>query len=84
VLRGDSDDEDGEADGLLGPSAGSGRGDDIARGWKKNWKRSVVDLWIRPQQGAVRRCLDRWWSRWGVLIVLPAAVVSTKSSRGTN
>ncbi|KAI9735748.1 MAG: hypothetical protein M1818_006356 [Claussenomyces sp. TS43310] len=37
-------------------------------------KRMVIDLWITPQQGAVRKCCDRWWSRWTVLVVLPAAI----------
>lgn len=76
MLRGESDEEDGEEDGLIGAGVGPGRGDDVVRGWRKGWKRNVVDLWIRPQQGAVRRCLERWWSRWAVLILLPAFIVS--------
>lgn len=41
------------------------------------WRKSIRDLWIRPQQGAVRRCCDKWYSRWGSLVVLPAAIVSS-------
>lgn len=38
--------------------------------------RSLKDLWIQPKQGAVRRVVERWWGRWGMLIILPAAIVS--------
>jgi hypothetical protein len=38
---------------------------------------SFADVWIRPRQGAVRRVVERWWRRWGVLVVLPAAIVSS-------
>lgn len=47
-------------------------------GWASA-KRMVTILWIQPQQGAVRRCCERWWSRWSVLVVLPAAAVSYAS-----
>jgi len=41
-----------------------------------SWKRWVKDLWMEPKQGAVARAVNRWWSRWTVLVVLPAALVS--------
>lgn len=46
------------------------------------WRKSIRDLWIQPQQGAVRRCCDKWWSCWGVLVLLPAAIVSPTLSDG--
>jgi len=30
---------------------------------------------VPPKQGAVKRVVDKWWSRWFVLVVLPAALV---------
>lgn len=44
--------------------------------WVK-FKTDLNNLWIHPQQGAVRRCCEKWWTRWSVLVVLPAAIVST-------
>lgn len=38
--------------------------------------RHTRDLWVAPKQAAVRRVVDCWWSRWGVLVLLPAALVS--------
>lgn len=32
------------------------------------------DLWVNPKATAVSRLVDLWWSRWGVLVVLPAAL----------
>lgn len=39
----------------------------------KRWK-GINDLWITPTQGAVRRLTSVWYSRWFVLVVLPAAL----------
>lgn len=39
------------------------------------WQRLVVDLWVAPRQTAVKRVLDKWWSRYGVLVFLPALLV---------
>lgn len=47
-------------------------GADENEGWL--W-RSLRDVWIHPRQGAVRRVVERWWWRWSVLVVLPAAIV---------
>ncbi|KAK4218265.1 hypothetical protein QBC37DRAFT_369212 [Rhypophila decipiens] len=32
------------------------------------------DLWVNPKASAVTKLVDVWWSRWGVLVVLPAAL----------
>lgn len=41
-------------------------------------RRSVRDLWVAPRQTAVKRVVESWWSRWGVLVFLPAALVSLR------
>ncbi|ROW07775.1 hypothetical protein VMCG_03412 [Cytospora schulzeri] len=40
---------------------------------RKRWK-GINDLWITPTQGAVRNVTSAWYSRWFVLVVLPAAL----------
>jgi len=40
------------------------------------------DLWIEPKQQAVTRAVERWWVRWVVLAVLPAALVSEALGKG--
>ncbi|KAI1492772.1 hypothetical protein F5X96DRAFT_624822 [Biscogniauxia mediterranea] len=37
-------------------------------------RRNVKDLWIAPRQSAVRRVIETWWKRWGLLVILPAAL----------
>jgi hypothetical protein len=37
---------------------------------------SFEDTWVTPKPGRVKRIVKRWWSRWFVLVVLPAALVS--------
>lgn len=67
-LRGgqdDSDDDDVSDHGL----------DDDATVWETIWKRWVLDLWVDPRQPAVKRVLRRWWSRYGLLVFLPAMLV---------
>ena len=59
----DSDDEDEDGEGGL-------------KGVLKKWARKGRDLWFEPKQVAVRKAVDRWWSRWAVLALLPAALVS--------
>ncbi|EPE05970.1 fungal protein [Ophiostoma piceae UAMH 11346] len=36
--------------------------------------RHLRNLWITPKNATVRRAVDRWWSRWTLLVVLPAVV----------
>jgi hypothetical protein len=59
----DNEDEDGEGEGGL-------------NGVLRRWARKGRDLWLEPKQVAVRRAVDRWWSRWAMLVLLPAALVS--------
>lgn len=46
----------------------------------KRWGRTQRDLWLEPKQAVVARVVDRWWTRWAVLAVLPAVLVSGASS----
>lgn len=75
---------------------GSGRGygsvfgaedddeDDLAdtedMGRLRRWGRIHRDLWLEPRQTVVARLVDKWWSRWALLAVLPAALVSCRSN----
>ncbi|KAL8327476.1 hypothetical protein RB597_003687 [Gaeumannomyces tritici] len=54
-------DDDHHAQGLL---TGAAR-----RAW-----RTLDELWITPRPAAVRRVVDKWWSRWALLVVLPASL----------
>jgi hypothetical protein len=62
---------------LFGPESenGDGESEDGERGLR-GWGTRMRDLWLEPKQVAVRRAVDRWWSRWAMLVVLPAALVS--------
>ncbi|KAK2597129.1 hypothetical protein N8I77_012996 [Diaporthe amygdali] len=68
----DDDDDDNEA-GYDGAGAGRRGRKRLAAWFRKRWKR-IDDLWINPKQGAVRRVASVWYSRWFVLVVLPAAL----------
>ncbi|KAI1174076.1 hypothetical protein F4777DRAFT_413213 [Nemania sp. FL0916] len=49
----------------------------IARIWRRavrKTRRDVEDLWVVPRHGAVRRVVETWWSRWGLLVFLPAGL----------
>lgn len=39
-------------------------------------QRNVRDLWVAPKQGAVKKVVESWWRRWGLLVFLPAGLVS--------
>jgi hypothetical protein len=69
-----SDDGDEEEDG--GGDGGDG-GEDGHAGLLARARRWVLSVWVRPQQSAVCRLVAPWWSRWAVLAVLPAAIVSS-------
>lgn len=45
------------------------------RGSSRALRRNVHDLWVAPRQGAVRRVVESWWRRWGLLVFLPAGLV---------
>lgn len=46
--------------------------------------RNVQDLWVAPRQGAVKRVVESWWRRWGLLVFLPAGLVSHKPLLSTS
>ncbi|KAI0538770.1 hypothetical protein GGR58DRAFT_512892 [Xylaria digitata] len=49
----------------------------LARIWRRTvrkTKRNAEGLWVAPRQGAVRRVVETWWSRWGILVLLPAVL----------
>jgi hypothetical protein len=64
----DDDDDDDEDD--LADSEDMGR--------LRRWGRIQRDLWLEPRQAVVAKLVDKWWSRWALLAVLPAALVSRK------
>ncbi|KAI8626658.1 hypothetical protein F5Y19DRAFT_466290 [Xylariaceae sp. FL1651] len=67
-----SEDDENDQDGGYGQ-----RGHKLARIWRKAVKktrRNVEDLWVVPRHSAVRRVVESWWSRWGVLVFLPAVL----------
>lgn len=74
----DSDSEDYDSDEEEGAGAGwrwrlrrlSPR--KVARVVRKN----VQDLWVAPRQNAVKKVVESWWRRWGLLVFLPAGLVS--------
>ncbi|KAF9875827.1 hypothetical protein CkaCkLH20_06759 [Colletotrichum karsti] len=41
--------------------------------WQRTWRR-IADVWVEPKQGAVKRVVDVWWSRYGCLVLMPAAL----------
>ncbi|RDW82640.1 hypothetical protein BP6252_03752 [Coleophoma cylindrospora] len=62
--------------GSIGDGSSDGEaieGDDGLR-WFRRWARALKDLYIEPKQSAVAKVVNVWWSRWLVLIVLPAAL----------
>ncbi|CAM1504467.1 Fc.00g020580.m01.CDS01 [Cosmosporella sp. VM-42] len=42
--------------------------------WERAWQGWIVDLWVDPRQSAVKRVVEKWWSRYGFLVLLPAAL----------
>lgn len=50
--------------------------DDDQDAWvgQRIWQRWIMDLWVHPKQTAVKRMVDRWWSRYGLLVFLPAVL----------
>lgn len=69
----DADDSDSDSDFEDELAAIEGVGP-VRRIWRRNM-RKVSDLWVEPKQAAVKRVVDRWWSRYFTLIVLPALLV---------
>ncbi|KAF5022321.1 hypothetical protein F66182_5608 [Fusarium sp. NRRL 66182] len=57
------DDDDGSSDDEL---------EDDRSLWQRAWQRWVLDIWVDPRQSAVRRVVDKWWTRYGFLVLMPA------------
>ncbi|CAH0029640.1 unnamed protein product [Clonostachys rhizophaga] len=38
------------------------------------WQRWVVDLWVHPRQAAVKKIAEKWYTRYGLLVFLPAVL----------
>lgn len=66
-----SDDEDDDTDADRMADEGRSR---LVTWLRKKWRRKVRNVWITPKQGAVRRLSAVWYSRWFVLVVMPAAL----------
>lgn len=58
-------------------SGSEGEGEE-GGGKVKKAGRLMRDLWLEPKQAVVTKAVERWWNRWFVLAVLPAALVSCK------
>lgn len=43
--------------------------------WQRLWQRWVLDIWVDPRQSAVKRVVDKWWSRYAFLVLMPALLV---------
>ncbi|KAI1378709.1 hypothetical protein F4677DRAFT_465838 [Hypoxylon crocopeplum] len=79
-----SDEEDNDEDDTSNNDNNNGNGNSgrvcatrIWRSWRRFVRlsrRNVRDLWIAPRQTAVKRVVEKWWSRWGVLVFLPATL----------
>ncbi|WQF87267.1 hypothetical protein CDEST_12281 [Colletotrichum destructivum] len=41
--------------------------------WERTWCK-ISDVWVEPKQSAVKGVVDVWWSRYGVLVLMPAAL----------
>jgi hypothetical protein len=63
----DEDDYDGY-DGAFGSALRLGR----------RFVRRMEDTWITPRAIVVKRLVDVWWTRWTVLVILPALLVSLR------
>lgn len=66
--------------GLLDGRDGSGAGDITEDGeprsrWERLWQSYFINLFVNPRPSAVKRVVDRWWTRYGLLVLLPAALV---------
>lgn len=62
--------------GSLSGDSGEGEDDGEDIGRFQRWTRLQRDLWLEPKQSAVAKVVDKWWGRWWVLVILPAALVS--------
>ncbi|KAK1690303.1 hypothetical protein BDP55DRAFT_543669 [Colletotrichum godetiae] len=66
---------------LLSASGLESHDNDAARGgdweelgtWARTW-RKISNVWVEPKQSAVKGVVDVWWSRYGVLVLMPAVL----------
>lgn len=56
--------------------AADGSDEEEGQGLISGWLKTSRELWLDPKQATVRRVVDKWWTRWLVLVILPAALVS--------
>jgi hypothetical protein len=94
IIAAQLDDEDDYADGSAGGYSGYGwvgneidahdgrlREAENVSPWQRLWLKYVTHLWVNPKQGAVKRVVDKWWSRYGLLVFLPALLVRFEGIR---
>lgn len=76
LLAAELEDEENNTDDELGPehAAEGGRWAKWVVWGKRLW-RKTDDTWVTPKPRAVKRVVDPWWSRWAVMVVLPAVLV---------
>ena len=84
---GSEDEDDSEGDGMLDSGflgAGRMQGRSMTRRVmvKKfnRARRRLYYTWVDPKASVIRRVVEHWWSRWFVLVVLPAFLVSWKGT----
>ncbi|KAJ4414152.1 hypothetical protein N0V85_003270 [Neurospora sp. IMI 360204] len=78
---GSEDEDDSEGDGMLDSGflgAGTLHGSTLTRRVmiKKlnRARRRLYYTWVDPKASVIRRVVEHWWSRWFVLVVLPAVL----------
>lgn len=59
-----------------------GGGDGGSPPWTRLWRACALDLWVAPRQAAVAKVVDAWWSRYGLLVLLPALLVRRTGGGG--
>ncbi|KAK3950301.1 hypothetical protein QBC32DRAFT_376614 [Pseudoneurospora amorphoporcata] len=76
---GSEDEDDSEGDGMLDSGflgAGTIQGRTLTRRvmLKKfnRARRRLYYTWVHPKASVIRRVVEPWWSRWFVLVILPA------------
>ncbi|KJZ77387.1 hypothetical protein HIM_03111 [Hirsutella minnesotensis 3608] len=47
---------------------------DLGRSWVHFWRAYFLDLWVAPRHSAVKKMVDGWWSRYALLVGLPAVL----------
>ena len=88
---GSEDEDDSEGDGMLDSGflgAGTMNRRTLTRsGIVKKFNRARRRLyytWVDPKATVIRKVVEHWWSRWFVLVALPAILVSLRKGDGFN